>query len=310
MQTTLRAMRFYFAALIAALCCAPTGFAAERLAQHIVKVDDHPISVWSLSASRPKRAILLVHGRTWSAVPNFDLQMPKRNRSVMRSLTARGYAVYAVDLRGYGATPRNADGWNTPNQGADDIAHVLRWIAQRHAKLDKPTLLGWSMGSTLAQLAAQRHPDVLSDLILYGYPRDPGATPTIPPTPAEPPREVNTRQRAISDFISPEVTSQELIDTYAAAVLKSDPIRADWKNLEEYRALDPAQAKAPTLVLHGNRDPLAPIAAQSRLFVGLGNPDKQWVILAGGDHAAMLEDTHDAFIAAIAAFGERPRLRR
>jgi pimeloyl-ACP methyl ester carboxylesterase len=166
------------------------------------------------------------------------------------------------------------------------------------------------MGSTLVQLAAQRHPDVLSDLILYGYPRDPGATPPLSPTPAEPPREVNTRARAISDFISPEVTSQEVIDAYAEAVLKSDPIRADWKNLEEYRALDPAQVKAPTLVLHGNRDPLAPIAAQSRLFVALGNPDKQWVILAGGDHAAMIEDTHDAFIAAIVAFAERPRLPR
>jgi pimeloyl-ACP methyl ester carboxylesterase len=44
------------------------------------------------------------------------------------------------------------------------------------------------------------------------------------------------------------------------------------------------------------------------LFVALGNPDKQWVILAGGDHAAMLEDTHDAFIAAIHAFVSRPHL--
>jgi pimeloyl-ACP methyl ester carboxylesterase len=214
-----------------------------------------------------------------------------------------------VDLRGYGATARNADGWNTPNQAAADVAQVLKWIAQRHPKLSKPTLLGWSMGWVISQLAAQHHPELLSNLILYGYPRDPGATPVVPPTPAAPPREINTRDRAISDFISPQVTSQALIDAYVVAALKADPVRADWKQLEEYRVLDPAQVKNPTLLIHGDRDPLAPMAAQSRMFVGLANPDKQWVVLAGGDHAAMLEDTHEAFIAAVHAFVSRPRLR-
>jgi len=294
--------------LLACIALLTPAFAARPPTQHAVQNAEHSLTLWSRVPHRPTHAILLVHGRTWSALPDFDLQVAAKNRSVMQALVARGYATYAIDLRGYGATRRNADGWNTPNQAAADIAIVLQWIAQRHPKLAKPSLLGWSMGSALAQLAAQQHPALLSDLILYGYPRDPGATPPIPPTPATPPREVNTRERAISDFISPLVTSQALIDTYVIAALKADPVRADWKQLEDYRALDPALVKNPTLVIHGNRDPLAPIAAQSRLFVALGNPDKQWVILAGGDHAAMLEDTHEAFIAAVHAFVRRPRL--
>jgi hypothetical protein len=44
------------------------------------------------------------------------------------------------------------------------------------------------------------------------------------------------------------------------------------------------------------------------LFVGLATPDKQWVVLSGGDHAALIEDTHAAFIAAIVAFMSRPTL--
>ena len=295
------------AILVATWFCACTAFAAASPKQHTVTVDGHPIAVWSKAANRPRHAILLVHGRTWSAVPNFDLQVPER-RSVMQALATHGFAVYAVDLRGYGKTPRNADGWSTPNQAANDVAEVLKWITARHPRLDKPALLGWSNGSVIAHLLAQQSPDVLSDLILYGHPRDPAATPTVPPTPASPPREVNTRERAASDFISPQVTSQSVIDKYVIEALKADPIRADWKQLEEYKVLDPAKVKAPTLVLHGERDPLAPIAAQSRLFVGLGNPDKQWVILAGGDHAAMLEATHDAFIAAIVNFVERPKV--
>jgi pimeloyl-ACP methyl ester carboxylesterase len=301
MKTARICLFFFCTALLA------PAFAARPPTQHTVASAGHELTVWSRLPSRPAHAILLVHGRTWSALPDFDLQA--ENRSVMLALVKHGYATYAIDLRGYGATPRNTDGWNTPNQAAADVAQVLHWIAQRHPKLPKPTLLGWSMGSVISQLAAQQHPELLSDLILYGYPRDPGATPAIPPAPTTPPREINTRERAISDFISPQVTSQALVDAYVAAALKADPVRADWKQLEDYRALNPSLVKNSTLVIHGDRDPLAPIAAQSRLFVGLGNPDKQWVVLAGGDHAAMLEDTHAAFIAAIVAFVERPKLR-
>jgi pimeloyl-ACP methyl ester carboxylesterase len=118
----------------------------------------------------------------------------------------------------------------------------------------------------------------------------------------------NTSERAASDFISPQITSKELIEAYVVASLKADPIRADWKQLDEFLALDAVKVKAPTLVIHGERDPFAPIAAQSRLFVALSNADKQWVVLPGADHAAMLEDTHEAFIAAVTGFVERPRL--
>jgi pimeloyl-ACP methyl ester carboxylesterase len=293
----------------AAQLCAP-AFAASEPTHHIVAVDGHPMSVWSRIPTRPNYTILLVHGRTWSALPDFDLQAPKKNRSIMSALVKLNYATYAIDLRGYGSTPRNADGWNTPNEAAHDVAQVLQWITQRHPRIQKPILLGWSNGALVSLLTAQQYPDALSDLILNGYPRDPAAAPVVPPSPAAPPREINTLERAMSDFISPAVTSQDLIETYVAAALKADPVRADWRLFEQYSAIDPGKVRAPTLVIHGERDPLAPIAAQSHLFVSLGNPDKQWVILAGGDHAALLEDTQDAFIAAVNAFVTRPRLRK
>jgi pimeloyl-ACP methyl ester carboxylesterase len=242
-------------------------------------------------------------------LPNYDLQVPQFERSVMQALAQKHMAVYALDMRGYGKTPRDTSGWNTPNRAAIDVAEVLKWIAQRHPQLEKPVLFGWSMGSLIAQLTAQQHPELLSDLILYGYPRDPAAPPAITPVPAQPPREANTAERAGSDFISPQVTPRAIVDVYVAAALKADPIRADWRNLEEYLALDATQVKNPTLLIHGERDPLTPIAAQSRLFVALGNPDKQWVVLAGGDHAAMIENTHATFIAAISSFVSRPTLK-
>ncbi|MGD9598298.1 MAG: alpha/beta hydrolase [Steroidobacteraceae bacterium] len=283
--------------------------AATLPARHTVTVEGHPIAVWSRVPARAEHAILLVHGRTWSTLPDFDLQPPGERRSVMQALEAAHYAVYGVDLRGYGDTPRNADGWSLPNQSADDVAQVLDWIHRQHPRLRKPALFGWSMGSMVAQLTAQRHPQAMSDLVLYGYPHDPGAPFVVPPIPGAPAREATTRERALSDFISPQVTSPAVIEAFVSAALAHDPVRADWKQLEDYAALDGARVLAPTLVIQGERDPLAPVAAQARLFVSLANPDRQWVILAGGDHAAMIEDTHDAFIAAIRAFIERPRLR-
>jgi pimeloyl-ACP methyl ester carboxylesterase len=273
-----------------------------------VMVEGHPLAIWSHTAKQPKQVILLIHGRTWSALPDFDLQVPYFQRSVMQSLVQKQFAVYAVDLRGYGSTPRDASGWNTPNQAVNDIATLLKWIRQRHPKLDKPVLLGWSMGSLLSQLTAQQHPELISSLILYGYPRDPGNPPTLAPDPEFPPREKNTAERAASDFISPAVTPPAIIDTYVKAALKADPTRADWRAQDEYLALDGSKVKNPTLLIHGERDPLTKLEAQSRLFVSLGNADKQWTVLAGGDHAAMIENTHEAFIAAIDSFTNRPKL--
>ena len=113
----------------------------------------------------------------------------------------------------------------------------------------------------------------------------------------------------MSDFISPRVTPKKVIDTYVAAALAADPVRVDWRNQQaEFQALDPSKVRVPTLLLHGERDPFAPEDAQARLFTGLGTHDKQWVVLSGGDHAALIEDTHAAFVAAIVAFVSRPTL--
>ena len=53
-------------------------------------------------------------------------------------------------------------------------------------------------------------------------------------------------------------------------------------------------------------DPLAKTDAQARLFAHLATSDRQWVVIPGGDHAALLEDTAPRMIEAIRAFLERP----
>jgi pimeloyl-ACP methyl ester carboxylesterase len=294
-----------FAAFVLVFSFVTLAHAAPKLQQLAVPVEGHTLALWAREVPRSKGAILLLHGRTWSALPDFDLQVKGEQRSVMQSLNAQGYSAYALDLRGYGGTPRDATGWLTPDRAARDLIATLEWLAQKK-KVVRPSLLGWSNGSIVAQLAAQRNPALISNLVLYGYPRDPDRPAPPQTVPAEPAREVNTRERAISDFITPGAITPQIVEAYVVAALAADPIRVDWRNTEEFGELDPAKVTTPTLVLHGERDPLTPLDAQARLFTRLGTPDRQWVVLPNSDHAALIENAHPAFIAAIVAFVSRP----
>ena len=275
---------------------------------HAVRLNGHPISVWEKRPPHPKQSILLVHGRTWSALPDFDLQVPGEHLSVMDALAARGYDVYAIDLRGYGATPRDSTGWLTPDRAAADVAAVLEWMKRRAPGAGRPALVGWSFGSLVSQLVAERHPELLSALVLFGYPVH--DAPFGPDTSAAPPpRRRNTAAAASSDFIAPGAISRRAIDAYVSQALAADSVRADWRRLATFDSLDAARVTVPTLLMVGQLDPFYARRpeAQAELFTRLGAADKEWVVLPGGDHAALIERPAPRFVQAIASFLERPR---
>ena len=255
--------------------------------EHTVEVDGHPMALWEKSVPEPKGHIVLHHGRTWSSLPDFDLQVPGEELSLMDGFNTLGYSVWALDARGYGKTSRDNTGWNTPDRAALDLAAVLDWLLVRNGEASH--VWGWSYGSMVAQLTAQRHPEAIASVTLFGYPTDPDAV--VPETTflSEAPARPTTRAAAASDFIVPGSISQLAIDTYVNAAMKADPIRADWNQLHQWNALDGEQLALPTLLLQAEFDPLADTDAHARFFAKIANPNKQWIVLAGGDHAALLE---------------------
>ncbi|HEX3760207.1 MAG TPA: alpha/beta fold hydrolase [Kofleriaceae bacterium] len=297
-------------ALVGLAACAPAAPAAAPAAPAVAAMvepgrvtvtadDGFQLTMWRKAPAQPRRAVLLVHGRTWSGRPDFDLQVPGESRSFMDALVAQGYAAYALDLRGYGATPRDPTGFLTPERAAADVAAALRAIGHR------PVLFGWSRGSMVAQLTAQRTPDLMSAVILFGYPVDPDHKAPDQPDPETPARTPTTAAAAAEDFRAPGVISQRAIDAYVKAALAADPVRSDWRHDAEWNALAPEAVRIPTLLIQAELDPLAHTDAQARLFSRLGTADRQWVMIPGGDHAALLEDTAPRMIAAIRAFIER-----
>jgi len=293
---------FLLFALSIYACQATVETQKAELVQHSVDSDGHPMAVWEKSAANATQSILLVHGRTWSSVPDFDLQVEGEELSLMDGLVEKGYAVYAVDLRGYGKTPRDETGWVTPSQTATDLANVLTWISQQNTWEIKPHLFGWSQGSTHSQLLAQRNPELISSLTIFGYWKD--IDMVIPPDPADhkQTRSKTTKEAAVSDFVLPGSISQKAIDAYVKLALEYDPIRTDYKNMDQYNELDPAKVKTPTLVLQAEHDPFSPTDNQAKLYSRLGTAHKQWITIPGGDHVAFMETPRQYFIDALVSF--------
>jgi pimeloyl-ACP methyl ester carboxylesterase len=279
---------------------APAGGAApERM---VVTADDgFQLTMWRKAPAQPRRSVLLIHGRTWSGRPDFDLQVPGESRSFMDMLVAQGYAAYALDMRGYGATPRDATGFLTPTRAAADVAAALKMIG------DRPVLFGWSLGSMVSQLVSQRYPDAVGALILFGYPFDPDGNVSEQPEPEAPAKKPTTKEAAAEDFIAPGVITKRAVEAYVKAAVGADPVRMDWRRSTEWNELSPEAVKVPVLLLQAELDPLAKTEPHARLFARLGTAERQWVVIPKGDHAALIEDTAPRMIAAIRAFVERPQ---
>jgi alpha-beta hydrolase superfamily lysophospholipase len=280
--------------------------APERIA--VVADDGHALVLWGKAPPAPKGAILLLHGRTWSARPNFDLQVAGTPRSVMDALVYAGYAAYALDQRGYGASPRDASGWLTPDRAVADAVAAAQVIRARHPELPPPAVVGYSMGSVTAFYAAQQHPDAFSALVLYGYPLDADGArlASLEPAATAPARAATTAEAAGEDFVVEGAAPPAVVEAYVTQALAADPVRVDWKDLAQFR-LDPSKLTTPTLLLQGVGDGYVQPEAVATLFNRLGTPDRSWVVLPDSDHVAHVEDAMPAWVDAIVGFIERPR---
>ena len=270
--------------------------------RHTVDADGHPMALWEKSIANPKGHIVLHHGRTWSSLPDFDLQVEGEDLSLMDGFNKMGYSVWALDARGYGKTPRDKTGFNTPNRAAKDLSIILKWLFKSTG--GKMHVWGWTMGSMIAQLTAQQYPEHIESLTLFGYPLALGRVIPEDNKTGKPKREPTTAKAAASDFVVPESISKKAIDEYVRHALKADPVRADWNKQHEYNQLDGKEVSVPVLLLQGEFDPLARTKMHAKTFSDFPNANKQWVVLKGGDHAALLETSRGRLISATLNFIE------
>jgi len=220
-----------------------------------------------------------------------------------------------------------------PYQCVLDVESAMDFIASRHVlncPIDEdephtnnlPALLGWSQGALVAQLAAQKKPEMISKLILYGSIYDPMIN--YPRSPLYRHKQVydngdeedvnlskvrdNTFNSAIEDFTVEGSIPPEPAILFAEAALLADPFKAEWKFLSQFNTLDPARVNVPTLVVAGDQDPYAPLRVQADLYTNLARGvDRTWSIIADADHAVHLLDGRERFTNIVKSFVENSK---
>ncbi|GGZ63888.1 alpha/beta fold hydrolase [Streptomyces bluensis] len=123
------------------------------------------------TAGRVGRPLLLVHGARPGGTAAFDL--PVRGGSLAAELAAAGYAVYVMDVRGFGYSDYPAEMGQDPAahpplvrsaEAVVDIGTVVRLIRARRGRW--PAAFGWATGGHWLAMYAAVCPDRLTHLVL------------------------------------------------------------------------------------------------------------------------------------------------
>lgn len=123
------------------------------------------------AVGRAGRPLLLVHGARPGGTAAFDL--PVAGGSPAAELARAGYAVYVMDVRGFGHSDYPAEMHQDPaahppavrsDEAVVDIGTAVRLIRARRGRW--PAALGWATGGHWLAMYAALHPGRLSHLVM------------------------------------------------------------------------------------------------------------------------------------------------
>jgi pimeloyl-ACP methyl ester carboxylesterase len=214
--------------------------------------------------------VLLVHGFASNKAVNWV------NTGWVRTLTAAGHRVIALDNRGHGASDKLYDPGSYATQlMADDAVRLLD-----HLAIPRAALMGYSMGARIVAFAALSHPERVEALVLSGLAAnlvkgvaggEAIARALEAPTVAD---VTDVSARAFRVF-----AEQTGSDRRALAAC----IRASRQTLT---AEEVARIAAPTLVVAGDNDPIAGSAEELAALI----PGAKAAVLPGRDHMTAVGD--------------------
>lgn len=285
------------------------------------------------------RVVLFVHGAGTPAEVAFDV--PHSDYSWMAYLANAGFDVFSMDTTGYGRSVRPAE-MNDPcnlapdqqkqfipqlikepcaptypgqltNLGSDwnDISAVVDYI-RRTRKVEKVSMVAWSLGGPRAGGYAAQHPDKVSRLVLLApaYSRTAAAMPPALPNPGT---VFNTQSRAEFDANwDRQVACANQVDPAVREVvwkdmLASDPAGAKWgtgvrrapsTTTWGWNAQMIGGTTIPTLMVAAALDRQVPAERVTAAYDDHGAADKVLLDLGCSSHNAMWERNHLLLFAA------------
>ena len=249
---------------------------------------------WALTAARSGPAappVVIVHGFGEHA---------GRYDHVAQTLAGTGRATLAIDLSGHG----RSDGRRAVVESVEEVLADIDRLVAKATSTSKPVLLGHSMGGAFAAAYATVNPGRLGALVLSAPALHVASSPRWQALAAQALAAV--APRAAVTRIDPAGLSH---DTTVVAGFYSAPLV--WHGrfpartaVELYRASRLAVARAgelrlPTLILHGDADPIVPVRSSQQFFAALGSENKELQTFPGLYHEPFNELGKDAVIAAL-----------
>ena len=241
----------------------------------------------------PTGHILLIHGSSYSS-HEFDVDY--QDYSLVRRLAREGYAVWRIDIAGYGQSDPVEDGFMPDTEyAAEDVNAAVDKIVKLSGQ-NKINILGWSWGTMIAGHFAVEHPEHLGKLILYA----PIMTGLGVQEPGEP-FSHNTWESAAEDFqrngdssIDLDKTDPILIEMFCSGCwhYDGDTSPCGWSKdafVEECAELiDPQGISSPTLIIYGDKDPYMNFDLLGNALDILPEGSERQMI-EGGSHIMMYE---------------------
>lgn len=245
-----------------------------------------PYRAW-IPVNKPSQILLCVHGLGFSSASYAEFG---------RSMAARGCAVYAVDVRGFGQWIKRK-GQDTVNFEAclTDLESALKTL--RAAYPGTPVfLVGESMGGAIALAANSRYPQLVDGLISSVPSGDRYAKVSS---------ELVVGMHYLEDSdkpmnIAPEVVNRATADPALRQKMLSEPMnrmKLSPKELKQFETFmkgnyDAAHLidKTPVLMLAGFKDQLVKPEGTIELFNDLSTSDKLLMVVGDGEHFLLEEN--------------------
>ena len=215
------------------------------------------------------------------------------------------FRMVALDLRGHGASgkPWTSDSYSSEDWGGD-IAHVMA-----EKEIDKPVLVGWSMGASVISAYVRHHgtEDISGIVFATGALSLTGRAQAPDPDNADVPPQVAEVMRSMMQMLSPNIAANlagtsAFVDRLAAVPLPEDVMdealiynmmlpayvrSAMSQNQTSYDDLA-GKITVPTILIHGDADALVPfeVAVNNQPLL----PNSELITYSGIGHAPFLED--------------------
>ncbi|MDO5536811.1 MAG: alpha/beta fold hydrolase [Desulfovibrionaceae bacterium] len=248
----------------------------------------------TVAQTAPAKNILLVHGLTYSS-HEFDVDYA--DYSLARYLATQGYAVWRLDVAGYGSSADVKDGF-MPNSdyAAEDVAAAAKLIIEQSGQ-KQIDVLGWSWGTVTSGRFAAKHPEMVRKLVLYAP-----ILVGLGEYDVTKPFNENTWVHAAGDFqvtasgdIDYSITDPAVVATFQSNAWRYDKDsspnggRKDLLVKGDVRLIPFEKISVPTLVICGDKDPYLNMDSIRKAMPELASKESKLFVIPGAAHAMMME---------------------